>query len=402
VGGSNDSKEEVLLRVLLRSVGWSGLVAIAAGLSITTASAAADVAGHVYVNDNTAGTNTIAGFDRNGDGSLSPLAGSPFSAGGQGTGTIVGSQGSLQLSGDGRYILAVDAGSNQVSVLRILPGGALLPVGGGPVWSGGVEPISIAVHGDLVYLANEGDKISGTGSNYTGFTLNAGGRLAPIEGSTFDLPATANPGDILFNSTGTSLIGIEVGTTDASTFRIDSFVVGSDGRISPAAGSPFPAQAAGPFGSEFSPTNPAHLYVSNAHGGAGNGSVSAFNVTNGGALSSIGSSPYADGQTAPCWVEISHDGAYLWTVNTASTTISSYKILADGSLSPVTSTGFKSGTGIRPFDARLSADGSTLYVVDAAIAKVSAFAVSGGLLSELAQSPFALPAGATPFGIVAI
>jgi hypothetical protein len=379
----------------------SALLAMAAGLTLTV-SAAPDVAGHVYVNDNTAGTNTVAGFDRHSDGSLTPIAGSPFSAGGQGTGTIVGSQGALQLSGDGRYLLAVDAGSNQISVLRILPGGDLLPVGGGPVSSRGVEPISIAVHGDLVYVANEGDKVSGTGSNYTGFKLNDGGHLVPLAGSTFDLPATANPGDILFNSSGTSLVGVEVGTTVASTFLIDSFVVGGDGLITPAAGSPFPAQAAGPFGSEFSPVNPAHLYVSNAHGGAGNGSVSAFNVTNAGAVSSIGSSPFADGQTAPCWVEISHDGAYLWTVNTASTTISSYKILVDGSLSLVTSTAFKSGTGIRPFDARLSADGTILYIVDAAIAKVSAFAVSGGLLSELSQSPFALPTGATPFGIVAI
>jgi hypothetical protein len=244
--------------------------------------------------------------------------------------------------------------------------------------------------------------VTGTGSNYTGFRLNEGGRLVPIEGSTFNLPSTANPGDILFNSTGRNLIGVETGTTVASTFLIDSFVVGEDGRITPSAGSPFAAQAAGPFGSEFSPVNPSHLYVSNAHGGAGNGSVSAFTVARGGALSSIGSSPFADGQTAPCWVEISHDGVYLWTVNTASATISSYKILADGSLSLVTSTPFKSGAGIRPFDARLSADGATLYVVDAAIAKVSAFAVSGGLLSELAQSPFALPGGATPFGIVAI
>jgi hypothetical protein len=377
------------------------VLAMAAGLTVTV-SAAPDVAGHVYVNDNTAGTNTVAGFDRHSDGSLTPLAGSPFSAGGQGTGTIVGSQGALQVSGDGRYVLAADAGSNQISVLRILPGGALLPVGGGPVSSGGVEPISIAVHGDLVYVANEGDKLSGTGSNYTGFRLNDGGHLTPLNGSTFNLTATANPGDILFNSTGTNLIGVEVGTTVASTFLIDSFVVGEDGLITPAAGSPFAAQAAGPFGSEFSPANPAHLYVSNAHGGAGNGSVSAFNVTGAGALSSIGTSPYADAQTAPCWVEISHDGAYLWTVNTGSTTISSYKILADGSLSLVTSTAFKSGAGIRPFDARLSADGTTLYVVDAAIAKVSAFAVTGGLLSELPQSPFALPGGATPFGIVAI
>jgi 6-phosphogluconolactonase len=388
------------LRVLLRFVGWGGLVAMAAGLTLT-ASAAPDVAGHVYVNDNTAGTNTIAAFDRHSDGSLTPLAGSPFAAGGSGTGTIVGSQGALQQTGDGRYLLAVDAGSNQVSVLRILPGGALLPVGGGPVSSGGVEPVSIAVHGNLVYVANEGDKVSGTGSNYSGFTLNAGGHLVPIAGSTFALPATANPGDILFNSTGTSLIGVETGTTVASTFLIDSFVVGSDGRISPAAGSPFPAQSAGPFGSEFSPVDPTHVYVSNAHAGAGNGTVSAFSVTGGGTLSSIGSSPFADGQTAPCWVEISHDGVYLWTVNTASTTISTYRILSDGSLSYVTSTAFKSGAGIRPFDARLSPDGSTLYVVDAATAKVSAFAVSGGLLSELPQSPFALPTGATPFGIVA-
>lgn len=171
------------------------------------------------------------------------------------------------------------------------------------------------------------------------------------------------------------------------------------GRLTPAAGSPFAAQAAGPFGSEFSPANPAHLYVSNAHGGAGNGSVSAFNVTSSGTLSSIGSSPYPDGQTAPCWVEISHDGRYLFTVNTGSTTISSYGIRADGSLSYSSTTGFKSGGSTRPFDARLDPAGTNLYVVDAAIGKVTAFAVSGGTLSELAQSPFALPAGATPFGI---
>jgi len=93
-----------LLRVLLRSVGWSALAALAAGLSITTASANEDVVGHVYVNDNTAGANTIAGFDRHSDGSLTPIEGSPFNAGGQGTGTIVGSQGALQSSGDAQRL----------------------------------------------------------------------------------------------------------------------------------------------------------------------------------------------------------------------------------------------------------------------------------------------------------
>ena len=79
--------------------------------------------GQVYVNDNTAGVNTVAGFDRHADGSLTPISGSPFAIGGAGTGHGVASQGSLQLSADGRYLLAVDAGSNQISVLRIKPHG---------------------------------------------------------------------------------------------------------------------------------------------------------------------------------------------------------------------------------------------------------------------------------------
>ena len=181
---------------------------------------------------------------------------------------------------------------------------------------------------------------------------------------------------------------------------IDSFTVGGNGRLTPAAGSPFHAQAAGPFGSEFSPTNPSHLYVSNAHAGAGAGSVSAFNVATGGAVTSIGASPYADGQTAPCWVEITHDGRYLFTVNAGSTSISSYQITANGGLSYVSTTSFKSGAGIRPFDARLDPSGNDLYVVDAHLDAVSAFAVGGGSLSELSGSRSGLPAGATPFGIV--
>jgi 6-phosphogluconolactonase len=373
------------------------VLAVAASTGVAAASAPRG-GGHVYVNDNTAPTNTIAAFDRHSDGSLSPIAGSPFRAAGAGTGTPTGSQGSLQVTADGRYLLAADAGSNQISVLRIRPDGTLRLVDGSPVSSGGIKPVSIAVHENVVYVANDGDGTTGT--NYTGFFVDGGGHLTPIGGSTVSLPSSANPGDILFNSTGANLIGIEVGTSDPSTFLIDSFVVKSDGRLGPAVGSPFPAQAAGPFGSEFSPANPSHLYVSNAHAGSGNGSVSAFNTAPDGVLTSIGGSPYADGRTAPCWVEISHDGRYLFTVNTGSTDISSYRIENDGSLSLLGTTPFASGPGIRPFDARLDPSGANLYVVDAALNAVSAFSVTGGSLTELAQSPFGLPTGATPFGIV--
>jgi 6-phosphogluconolactonase (cycloisomerase 2 family) len=366
----------------------------------TFATATTPVVGHLYVNDNTAGTNTIGGFDQHADGSLTTMAGSPFAAGGAGTGTIIGSQGSSQSTADGRWVLVVDAGSSQISVLGVGGDGTLTAAPGSPVSSGGIEPVSIAVQGDLVYVANEGN--GATGSNYTGFTLASDGRLTPLADSTVPLPPTALPGDVLFNGTGRNLIGVEVGTTDPSTFLIDSFLVGGDGRLTPAAGSPFAAEAAGPFGSEFSPADPHHLYVSNAHGGANNGSVSAFSVNPNAKLKSITSSPFADGQTAPCWVEISRDGRYLFTVNTGSTTISSYRILANGSLTLIGSTTFRSGTGIRPFDARLDAAGDHLYVVDAAIASVSGFSVSGGSLTELSSSPAVLPAGATPFGVAIV
>jgi 6-phosphogluconolactonase (cycloisomerase 2 family) len=391
------------MRVLARVIGGIGLVPlIAAGLLVTptVASATSPVIGHVYVNDNTIGTNTIGGFDQHADGSLTPLAGSPFSAGGAGTGVSIGSQGSLQATSDGKFLLAADAGSNQVSVLAVASDGSLSPAPGSPVTSGGIEPVSIAVHGGLVYVANEGNGTSG--SNYTGLTLAADGRLTPLSNSTVALPPTALPGDVLFNGTGKNLIGIEVGTTDPSTFLTDSFQVGGDGRLTPAAGSPFAAEAAGPFGSAFSPSDPHHLYVSNAHGGTNNGSVSAFSVNPNAKLKSIDSSPFANAQTAPCWVEISHDGRYLFAVNTGSTSISRYRILANGSLSLLGNTPISSALGVKAFDARLDVSGDDLYVVDSGIASVSGFSVDGGSLTQLSSSPTALPSGATPFGIVVL
>jgi len=306
------------------------------------------VTGHVYLDDNTAGSNTIAVFDRHADGSLTRLPGSPFAAGGAGTGAGLASEGAVQIADGGRFLLAADAGSGQVSVLRIQPDGSLRL--GSVVSSGGVLPVSVAVHGSLVYVADAGP----ADSDYTGFRLAPWGSLTPVPGSTVALPAAAQPGDVLFNGTGTKLVGTRVGTS-----QIGSFTVGLGGRLTAAPGSPFTAQGVGPFGSQFRPASPSQLFVSNARNGTGLGTVSAFTDSGAGVLTSIGSSPVADQQTAPCWVTISPDGRYLFAVNTGSGTISRYSIAPGG-----------------------------------------AFAVSGsGNLTELPGSPTPLPAGATPAGI---
>ncbi|HWE62667.1 MAG TPA: beta-propeller fold lactonase family protein, partial [Chloroflexota bacterium] len=287
-------------------------------------------------------------------------------------------------------LLAADAGSNQISVLRIRPDGRLDAVQGSPFASGGNEPVSIAVHRSLVYVANTG----AGGADYAGFYLTGGGSLVALPGSAVHIPDGSGLGDVLFNGSGTRLVGMRVNPS-----LIDSFTV-RNGYLTAAPGSPFAAQAAGPFGSEFRPTNPSQLFVSNAHAGAGNGTVSAFDDGADGTLSPIGASPYPDFQTAPCWVTISSDGRYLFAANTASGSISRYLIAWDGTLSLLGSTPLNGAATAHPTDLRLDPSGRYLYVVEAMAHAVGALAVDGGALTELSGSPVALPAGAAPFGLV--
>ncbi len=199
------------------------------------------VVGQVYIDDNTAPTNTVAGYDRHADGTLTPIPGSPFAVGGAGTGAGIASQGALQVSSDGRYLLAVDAGSNQISVARILPGGSLQPTGQGPVSSNGANPVSIAVHDGLVYVANQGTATSTGETNYTGFLLDLFGGLHALPGSTVTLPDASKPGDILFNNDGTRLVGTEIASS-----AIDSFTVGFLGHLTPPLGHRSPRKASIP------------------------------------------------------------------------------------------------------------------------------------------------------------
>src|SRR4051794_14913397 len=88
--------------------------AAAAGPASATTS---PVVGHVYVNDNTAVANTVAGFDRHADGSLTPISGSPFATGG-----AIASDGSLTLLGN----TPLGGGVNTPFDARLAPDGETL------------------------------------------------------------------------------------------------------------------------------------------------------------------------------------------------------------------------------------------------------------------------------------
>jgi 6-phosphogluconolactonase len=384
-----------ILRASTRALTLASVLAAgaagAAGAHATTHRGTIRTSGHVYVDLNTTPQNLVAGYDRHPDGTLTPIPGSPFPVGGAGTGATIGSQGALQFADGGSLLLAVDAGSNEISALNVAADGSLSPAGA-PVASGGSEPVSLAVAGHRVYVANQG----AGDADYTGFHLSRTGVLTPLPGTTVPLPADADPGDVLINSTGTRLVGTRVGTS-----QIDSFTIGRGGVPRAATGSPFAAQGPGPFGSAFDPADPHRVFVSNAHGGENAGTVSAFQDGPGGRLTSIGTGPFNDLQTAPCWVAVDRAGTELFAVNTAVPSVSRYTITPAGALRLTGTAPFagSSTSGLAPEDAALTPSAGTLWVLDAKGDALSAFHTGRGRFAASPRSQTALPAGATPVGI---
>src|SRR3569833_3904534 len=125
---------------------------------------------------NAADDNSIVVFDRNAQGLLTKTA--VVATGGKGSGgglDPLGSLGSFLLVLLGRWLLAVNAGSNDISVFKVMPDGIALT---DRIGSGGTMPVSVTVSGDTVYVLNEGAP-----ANITGFTLNHLGHLNSLAGS---------------------------------------------------------------------------------------------------------------------------------------------------------------------------------------------------------------------------
>lgn len=196
------------------------VLALAAGLLVRSNAQSEGATGAVFVMTNSASRNEIVTYKRNLDGSLEQ--GSRFSTGGRGSGGLtdpLGSQGSLTLTTDRSFLLAVDAGSGTVSVFRVDGAGLSLV---DRIACGGSEPVAVAQRGNLVYLLNAGGS-----SNVVGFRLAFNGKLRPIEKSIAFL-TTANSGaaSLAFSPDGQFLL-----VTEKLTNSVDAFRVRPDGTL---------------------------------------------------------------------------------------------------------------------------------------------------------------------------
>ena len=301
----------------------------------------------VYVQTNDSAANAIIAFRRTDDGRLASLG--HFETGGRGTGEPhLPSQNSVVLSDDGRWLLVVNAGSDELSLFAVEPDGLRLA---DRVGSGGRRPTSVAVRDGLVYVLNNGTP------NISGFTL-VKGKLVALEDSTRPLSSEdADPAQASFSADGRALVVTERGTNSISSYSIDEL-----GRAHGLATVKSSGQT--PYGFDFTPNG--SLIVTEAFGGAiGAAAASSYALSEAGELTAISAS-VGDSRSEVCWAAVTRDGRFAYVTNFGDGTISSYQITGDGSLrlhDPVVAATRQGEKGVR--DEAISRDGRFLYAIDA-------------------------------------
>lgn len=338
----------------------------------------------VFVQTDDPAGNQVVAYSRAANGSLTGA--STYATGGLGgvlSGSVVdhlASQGSLAYDQRHALLYAVNAGSNSVSVFSVRGNRLTLNQ---VLSSGGAFPVSVAVHGDLVYVLN-----AENGGSVQGFAVLFD-RLIPLPGSNRPLglnPAATpqfvnTPGQVSFSPDGSQLIV----TTKANGNEIDVFGVGFLGYLTPG---PVVNSEPGtvPFAISFDRSG--SLVIAEA----GTNALATFKLNHDRTITQIES--VSTGQAATCWVVVV-DGLF-YASNAGSASLSGYQSGAGGQLTLLGATATDPGT----VDASASSDGRFLYVQTGALGIVDEFHVNGdGSLTEIGS--VTVPGSVGGEGIVA-
>jgi 6-phosphogluconolactonase (cycloisomerase 2 family) len=333
--------------------------------------------------DNVLG-NQIVAYRRADDGTLSWSG--VYDTGGLGgvlSGSVadhLASQGSLTYDSGHGLLYAVNAGSNTVSVFSVDGDRLTLRQ---VLRSGGKFPVSIAVHGNAVYVLN-----ALAGGSVQGF-LVGDGRLTAVPAWRRALGLDPNatpqftntPGQVGFTGDGTQLVV----TTKFNGTSLDVFRLGRDGGlVGDAVVTPQPGAA--PFG--FVGFGPRTLLVADSDVNA----VATVGIGTDGTATTLGAADTE--QSATCWV--TRVGGFLYASNAGSNTVSGFRINSDGLLSSIADTPTDPG----PVDSAASADGRFLYVQTGGNGVVDEFKINtDGSLTSVGTQP--VPNAVGGEGIVA-
>jgi 6-phosphogluconolactonase (cycloisomerase 2 family) len=311
---------------------------------------AAPTANFVFVNNQAAAGNSIAGYSVAVDGTLTALAGSPLVTGGLGANAACSSVNRLALSAGNNLLFVSNGGDQTISAFQIDPtSGALTAAAGSPFASsltldacsgislsatpdgrflmassnGQITTFSIGAGGVLTSLStaanpvvpNASMKISANGqllavsngASVSVFSINPDGSLTAVAGSPFAEAGTGSLAGLDFSSTSGLLFGAEASATAAFA---DAWTIGTNGALSSVAGSPFSTTAINSNVVLLSP-NDSFLFASNQ----GSNSVSSYSVNAGGSLAGIGSFGSASSLHAPVGMATDRSGSLLFVAD---------------------------------------------------------------------------------------
>ena len=391
-------------------------------------------AGGVFAMSNILDANTIVAYSRAADGTLSLVG--EYATGGQG-GDFDGAEGldplisayALINTPNNEYLMAVNAGSDTISVMRINDDMSLELVD--TESSFGTGPNSLAFHEGIVYVTNidaDGEfagEPDQEGSIY-GYTFS-GGDLTPIAGSGREL--NNRPSAVRFSPDGSTLLvaSINSGSNQLASSDQDSMVAftidAETGLASDAQTGGATSTLQGNSADRNLPSAIGFEVVDRADGtfaivteareftaagdppnfpGLQSGSVSTYVVGGDGSLSGAQldfvagqTAARGEGQLTTCWIVMDPDGEFFYVSNAIDATISTFRFTdASGNIelvNEVSASGTGAGGNVTDgaaafavtdgwIDLDITDDGDFLYQLFGLSGAVGVYAVDNGNL----------------------
>ncbi|HEY4902616.1 MAG TPA: beta-propeller fold lactonase family protein [Candidatus Sulfotelmatobacter sp.] len=294
----------------------AGLLLVCAGVA-TWMSCSATVSHFVYAALPSANEVGIYREDPN-SGVLTQLADSPFAAGNGAESVVV--------HPSKKFMYVANAVDNSISLFTIASNGEITEVT--PRTQSGSTPTILAIDsaGTFLYEADSGS------NSITVYSIDASsGALTEVTNFR-----TGHPLNIKLNPAGTVLY---VTVTESPTGFVLAFSMNS-GKVSSVIGT-FSTGGASPYGLFVDPKGK-YLYVTNA---APDNSIAEFTIGSDGGLTPIAGSPIgqADGIN-PLSVVVDPSGTYMYVANEGSNNVTAYTVASDGSISPLATPTFATGT----------------------------------------------------------
>jgi 6-phosphogluconolactonase len=352
-----------------------GLLAIALSIGATTSTMfAADISQgngesvFVLSNDNTNNEVLTYQLGRNGQFVLRDRT----ATGGRGSGGTTDplqSQGSLTLSGDHNLLFAVNSASGSVSSFHLVNG---LPLLVDTETSGGAFPVAVAEHNGTVYVLNAG----GSGAIVV-YKADGFGRLHSIPNSTVFLTGTnSGASSISVSPNGQWLVVIEKASNS-----IDVFPVQGDGTLGTVVANK--SVTPGAFSTTFTPSG--QLLVSEDQpGGTDVSTISSYTIGGNGTLTPITQSLHTVGD-GNCWNAITPNGKFVYVDNAGTSTVAGFSVASNGALTPIAGTILSTlPNGANNLDMTISGDGKYLFNLQSGLGAIGVFTInSDGTLNQL-------------------